>query len=1008
MAGQFEMKSVSRDLFSSACVAVLASATTPPAACAAEPAVTIALPAGPMQRSLVALATQADVKILFETEVVAGLSAPALQGRFTARQAAERLLAGSGVSVRQVRPGVLVLRTLGSSMNTPSALDPADGAAAAAPVSSTPDAVTVEEVVVGTHIRGGRDRAAPVVVLGREDIDRGGHGGIAEALAALPQTFTGAASDKTGAIGADTTGTNAGRATGINLRGLGADATLVLVNGRRMAGAGIMADFADISSLPLSAVERVDILLDGASALYGSDAVGGVVNVVMRDRYEGVETRARLGGATQGGLRQRQLAQTFGAAWTSGSLLLSAEYQRRDHVLGRDRDYTANADLRQFGGADHRLFYSQPGNVLGGNLAPAYAISGGQSGVGLTPASFLAGQVNLENENAVMDILPTQERTSVYVSATQAVTPRVSLNAEVRYSARRYTMLNLAPIATLTVTQANPYFVSPNGAASNTIAYSFQNETGASRNTGSVQSSNFAFGAKVDLPAGWRLDSYAAHGEELSRNRNTNLVSAPALNEALGTIADSPVSTFSAGRDGYFNPYIGQGRNRQAVLDFVTSGWDRRRTIGKLDIASATADGVLFHLPAGAMRMAAGVQVRKETLKTTGVTTANSLVPVAGFSRRGQRTVSAVFAELRAPLFGGEVQRPGLARLEVSAAVRREHYEGGLEATTPKFGLAWAPIEDLTFRATYGESFRAPSIGEVTDPQGASPVRLSNGAAPVLTLILTGGNPNLAPETAKSWTTGLEYTPLAHPGLRLSATLFKTRFENRIGRPAVNYLSTILTAPDLAPFRTFVTPATNAADLALVKAYLANASAAAQALYPAEAFGAVGDARYVNAGVFSVQGLDLTGSYRGRLGTDPLVFNANLSWLTHYRRKITTASRPVELAGLASYPADLRARLSATWTHGAFNTTAALNHTGDLHTEQGARRMAPLSTIDLQIQWSPEARSGPWRGTAVALTVQNLFDTDPPFYDAPQYVGYDAANYDPSGRVVALQLTKAW
>jgi len=999
-------------LLSGACVAVLALAAAPSSVLAAEPVVSITLPAGPMQKSLVTLATQADVKILFETDLVAGLNAPPLQGRFTAREAAERLLAGSRVSVEQVRPGLLVLRTLRSTVSTRPNYGDGEGASGAAvggaPLVATQDAVMVDEVVVGTHIRGGRDRTAPVILLGREEIDRGGYGSVADALAALPQTFSGTASDRTGAIGADTTGTNAGRATGVNLRGLGADATLVLVNGRRMAGAGIMADFADISSLPLSAVERVDVLLDGASALYGSDAVGGVVNVVMRDRYEGVETRARIGGATQGGLEQRQLAQTFGKAWTSGSLLLSAEYQRRDHVLGRDRAYTANADLREFGGPDHRLFYSQPGNVLNAALAPAYAIPSGQNGLGLTPGAFLPGQVNYENENAVMDILPTQERFSAYASATQEISPRVSLNAEIRYSDRRYTMLNLAPVATLTVSRANPYFVSPDGAASNSIAYSFQNETGASRNTGSVQSSNFALGAKIDLPAGWRIDSYAAHGEELSLNHNTGLVSAPALNEALGNVADSPVSAFSATRDGYFNPYIGQGRNNQAVLDFVTSGWDRRRTIGKLDIASVTADGTLFSLPAGAARLAVGAQVRQEALKTTGLSTSNSLTPVALLARHGERSVTAVFAEARVPLFGGDFQRPGLARLELSAAVRREHYEGGLQATTPKFGLAWAPVEDLTFRATYGESFRAPSIGEVTDPQGASPVRLTNGSVTVLTLILTGGNPNLRPETAKSWTTGFEYAPLAHPGLKLSGTLFETKFENRIGRPAVNYLSTILTAADLAPFRTLVSPTTSASDLALVKGYLAKASSTAQALYPPEAFGAIGDARYVNAGAFTVKGLDLTGSYRAHLGSDPLALNGNLSWLLDYRRKITAASAPVELAGLAGYPADLRVRVSATWTHGPFNTTASLNHIGDLSTERPGPRLAALTTADLQVQWSPDFRSGPWRGLAVALTVQNLFDKDPPFYDAPQYVGYDAANYDPTGRVVALQLTKAW
>lgn len=991
-------------LLSSVSLSVLALAA-PDLAIAKEPAVTIAVPAGPMQRSLVTVASQANVKILFPTELVAGLQAPALNGRFTPRQAVERLLAGSHVVVDEIRPGVLVLRAQGAPISTTGAST--DIASASEPLLASDAApVVVDEIVVGSHIRGPRDIASPVVTIGRDAIDKGGFGTIADALAALPQTFSGTASNRAGGVGADTTGNNAGRATGVNLRGLGADATLVLVNGRRMAGAGLMADFADISSLPLSAVERVDVLLDGASAVYGSDAVGGVVNVVMRDRWVGLETRARIGGATQGGLGQRQLAQTFGTAWDSGSLLLSAEYQRTNQVMGRDRAYTANADLRPFGGIDHRLFYSQPGNILVAN-APAYAIPGGQNGTALTPGSFLAGQVNYQNQNEVAGILPEQERFAVYASASQDLSAHVSLNAEARFSNRRYAHWNLAPIAALTVTRANPYFVSPNGAASNTIGYSFQNETGASRGVGRVRSTNFSLGAKVNLPAGWRLDAYAGHGEELTRGGASGLVNSAALNEALGNTADSPLSSYSASRDGYFNPYIGQGANARAILDFIVSGWDRRRTLGKLDIVNASADGALFTLPAGAVRLAVGAQARREFLKMYGVSTSSSLTPVALAPRRGERTVHAVFGEARVPIFGGDFKRPGLAKLELSAAVRFEDYGGGVNSTVPKFGLAWAPVEDLTLRATYGESFRAPSIGQLTDAPGATPVNLSNGSRNVLTLILIGGNPSLAPETAKSWTGGFEYAPLAHPSLRLSGTLFRTEFEGRIGRPAINYLSTILTASDLAPFRTLVSPVSNSADLALVKSYLASASAAAQALYPAEAYGAIGDARYVNAGAFTVQGVDLTAAYRFDLGEDRLDLTGNLSWLLKYQRKVTAASTSAELAGMPGFPADLRARASATWTHQAFATTLTLNHIGDLHTDTG-RRMAPMTTADLQLRWTSSAKAGPWRGMAVSLTVQNLFDKDPPFYDAPQIVGFDATNYDPSGRVVALQLTKAW
>ncbi|MBI1686790.1 TonB-dependent receptor [Caulobacter hibisci] len=984
-------------------------------AAAADKSLEITSPKGPLGPAIVRLAELYDIRVMAPTELVAGRFAPAIRGRYTAREAIDRLLLGSGLETFQAAAGVLVVRPVRLPVSiqrsvsgagpikaddAPLALQPADLVAA-------DDVTALEEIVVGTHLRGGRERASPVVTLGQADIDRGGYISVGDALMALPQTFGGTASDRTNAIGADATGTNAGRSTGVNLRGLGADATLVLVNGRRMAGAGIMADFSDVAGLPLAAVERIEVLLDGASALYGSDAVGGVVNIVMRDRFEGLETRARLGAATQGGLAQRQLSQTYGKAWSTGSMVASAEYQRTGNVRAADRAYLANADLREFGGADHRLYYAQPANILGSNYLPAYAIPAGQSGTALTPSSFTTGPFNYTNQNAVMDALPSQERFGLYLAGKQALGERVTLDGEIRYSDRRYSLWNLAPLATLTVTSANPYFVSPTGASSHLIAYDFQNETGASKNTGSVQSRNYVLGAKVVLPADWRLDAYAVHGEEISLNRNTGLVNSAALNEALGNTADSPLSSYSASRDGYFNPFIGQGRNSQAVLDFVVSGWDTRRTIGQLDTASVTADGALFKLPAGSVRLALGAQVRTETLKTTGVTTSTSLTPIAGFTRRGERTVKAAFAEARVPLFGPDFRRTGFERLELSAAVRHEAYEGGMAATTPKVGVAWAPVEPLTLRATYGESFRAPSIGQLTDAQGATPVRLSNGATSVLTLILYGGNPSLKPETAKSWTAGFDFAPQSRPQLRLSGTVFETKFENRIGRPAINYLATILTASDLAPFRTYVSPATNAADLALVKSYLTNASAAAQALYTPEAYGAIGDARYVNAGSFTVSGVDLTGSWRTTVREDPLTFSGNVSWLTAYKRKVTQTSTAVELAGLAGYPADLRARLSAAWTHGEVTTTLSANHTGDLHTETG-RRMASLTTFDLQAQWTPKASQGAWRGTSVALTVTNLLDKDPPFYDSPQYVGYDPANYDPSGRVVALQLTKAW
>jgi len=986
-----------------------------------EAVVSVDTPAGALSRALITLADQAKVKIFFPTELVAGRTVPALKGRFTTRQALDQLLRGANLTVQSAGPGVLVLqRASHDAPVTPTSAVRAKNLVGqeSAPSPLKPqrtitetETTQVSEIVVGSHIRGVKDGPSPVVVLSRDELDRAGYATVADALTAQPQAFGGTTSDDTGSTGADPTTTNGSKATGINLRGLGADATLVLINGRRMAGAGLMGDFADTSAIPMAAVARIEVLLDGASALYGSDAVGGVVNVVLRDRFEGAETRLRIGGSTRGDLGQRQIAQTYGRDWSTGSLLLSAEYQRRDMLAGSRRSFTANADLRALGGTDHRTYYG--GTILtidpvSFSLVPTYAIPAGQAGVALKPSDFVAGTQNMLNYRQPMTLLPTQERGSLYIALNQEIGSRITLTADARYSDRRYTAFGIASQTALTVTKANPYFVSPTGASSHYIAYSFANEAGGLKSTGDVQSRGLSIGAKIDLPAQWRLDAYALHAEELALTRSTNELNTGYLNEALGNTADNPATAYKASVDGYFNPFIGAGRNTQSVLDFVMSGFEERRTVGRLETISATADGPLWQLPAGAVRLALGAQLRTETLKTIGINVTNGVAPQTGFSRYGDRTVSALFVEARAPLFGESFHRPGLERVDLSAALRREHYEGGETSTVPKLGLVWGPTRALNIKATYGKSFRAPSLGELTDPQRVTPVNVAAGnGTTLLTLLKYGGNPDLLPERATSWTSGIEYASPDHPELRLSATYFDTNFKQRIGQPAIANLSTVLTAPDLSPFRQYIDPINNPTDLALIKSLLTLGSASVQGLYPAAAYRAIADARYVNTGAFRVRGVDFNGTWGTTAFGDPLTVTGSVSWLLSYQRKTTQAAQAVELAGTAEYPADLRGRLGATWTHGAWAVTGAANYVSRLTTSTGDH-VSAQTTFDAALQWTIPAKAGALKGVVAAVTVQNLFDKDPPFYDSPVGVGYDPANYEPNGRVVALQLTKAW
>lgn len=1005
------MKPVLGDLLSGACVAVLAAAAVAPSyALAAEPVITFNLPAGPMQASLVALARQADIKILFESDLVAALSAAPLQGRFTAREAAERLLAGSRISVEQVRPGVLVLRAAGLRVGEATGAPIEALELAQASASAIDDDNTVAEVVVGSHIRGVSDGPSPVVILNRNDMDRGGYASIGEALTSMTQSFGGTASEDSVSSGADPTGSNVSRGTGVDLRGLGADATLVLFNGRRMSGAGYYGDFADVSSIPFAAVGRVEVLLDGASALYGADAVGGVVDIRLRTDLDGGETRASGATATRGGYDRYLFSQALGKTWSSGRLLAAYEYTRNSRLRATDRPYTGYADLRPLGGSDwRRSTFTAPANILrpdaSGSYVPAYAVPAGQDGVGLTPADFVLGSANLENQRATIDVLPRSTRHSVVVSAAQDVGP-VAFSGDLRYAHRDTANSNLPPSATVIVTAANPFFVSPTGQPFERLGYSFSREIGGVSNPVMSESLGVSLAADAHLPAGWKASLYGTYAQELTISHGSHQVNVTRLAEALGTAPDSPLTSFSATRDGYFNPFIGEGSNPAAVLDFVLSGWDLSKFRSEIRSANVAFDGPLFDLPGGTVRLAVGGQLRREELRTGGASFFFAYAPTAKATRRYSRDVKSAYGELNIPIIGAANPLPLVKRLELSLAGRVESYDDVGSTANPKVGVVWEPGNGFKVKGSYGTSFRAPSLPELQSPFTISPLELSYGAGDVPTLFFQGGNAALKPETAKSWTAGLTYSPPSKPALTLGLSAYRTRFTNRIASPVISGIGQALTAPDLAPFRTFVSPATSAADRAKVQGLMDSPNALNTDIYDVTDYRAIVEARNVNTGSLEVQGLDATAAYQTTLLGDPLALNASLSWLTRYKRRTTPTSVETELSGHTGFPADLRARLTATWTHGDYGATAGLNHVGDSTTDTG-RRVKPWTTIDAQLRWQPKSLLGV-DGLTWSLNVQNLLDEGPPFYDNPLAIGYDPANADPLGRMVTLQLTKAW
>ncbi|MET3836181.1 outer membrane receptor protein involved in Fe transport [Brevundimonas sp. UYEF29] len=970
-------------------MALVAGAVSISVAASAQDAREFAIPPGSLGDALNLFAAQSDQQIMFSGDLVAGLRTDGLRGRHIPSDALGHLLRGSGLMWSETRPGVIYLRR-----GSPRA-------------QAAGEAVTALEdvIVTGTLLRTSGQLASPLVTLSRDDLDRRAAGTVAEALIALPQNYAGASTPISQAALSDTGGSNNVFATGVNLRGLGPASTLVLVNGRRLAGTGSRAEFADISALPSAAVERVDVLLDGASALYGADAVAGVVNVIMRRSFDGHESRVRAS-AAKGGAEDVQASHIVGGGWSSGAAYLSYEYQSAKAFSTSDRPYTANGDLRPFGGTDHRGFYSAPGNIVAFNPATSsygvqYAIRPNASGSVQGPADFVAGETNRQSGMLGVDLLPELQRHSAYGRVSQSLGDRVELTADVRYSLRTTDLATAPSAGIFTVTRANPWFVSPTGAASHTVAYSFVRDIGPARSHTESESLGATLGVRVDLSADWSAEAYLAEATEKADFGNSNRVNSRYLAEALGAIPDDPATPYRAAVDGYFNLFSQGGANSRAVLDFIASGYGEVHNRSRSRSANILVQGPLTRLPGGDLSVAIGAQLRDERFDTRGLTFLSGAAPLPFSSPRAERSISAAFVEARIPIVGPDNARPGIRRLDLSVAGRIEDYDDFGTTTNPKIGLVWSPLEAIVVRSSWGTSFRAGALAQLFDAPGVSPTFLDRAdGSEALILMVYGGNADLKPETSETFTAGIDFRP--RDGTSLSLNYFDTRFEDRIAQPVNANFRGALVDPTLRPFVTFVDPANRPADRALIEAYAGVPGYST--LFPVEAYGALVDTRWVNTGSVRIRGLDVTARSGWSVGDGRVMAETNLSWILDYENQTTPTAIVEEVAGLIGYPAELRARTGLTWSRGGVQAGAYWNHVAGQKDRLGAQIDA-WDTVDARLAWSP-GRDGD--GLQIELAVQNLTDEDPPFYDASTGLGFDPGQANPLGRVVSLQLTRRW
>ncbi|WBS00695.1 TonB-dependent receptor [Pseudoduganella sp. SL102] len=860
---------------------------------------------------------------------------------------------------------------------------PSEPAAAAAPQK-------IQEVVVtGSSIRGVGAVGSPALSLGRDAIAASGATNSSDIARTLPQVIS-LGADESRLSGAQDASANTTRTSGINLRGIGNEATLLLVNGRRVAASGVVKSLSDPNQIPAAAIQRMEVVLDGASAIYGSDAVAGVVNIITRSNTDTAETSVRYGHAD--GMNHKIFSQTFGKTWDEGSVFVAYEHNDRGSLSASARPFFSN-DLRRYGGTDQRSTQSAPGNVLIGTTI--YPIPAGQNGVNLTPAQLVAGTGNRFDAGAFGDYLPSQKRDTVYGNAFHRFNDRLEVFYEGLYSERDYNQV-VAPVGSnLTVPSTSPYFVRPAGAppaTSQTVAYRFLFDDVDLNLGGTEKNTLNTVGLTYSFDNGWQANSSLTYGRTKGFVHRVGLINTRALGVAIADGSLNPFSAVAGSNPGF--PGVVAYREQNAI---------------NTEAAFAVKlDGPLFTIAGGDVRLAVGTEARHVEFEQGLLQNVTTPTPTPAFSElQNSRQVKSVYSELFVPLIGSANATPWARRLELSLAARYERYSDFGSTTNPKVGVRWAVNDKFSLNTTYGTSFRAPSLVDnlgslsslsltnifvqnFTDPTAPGGVRRG--------ILVNGGNPDLKPEEAKTWSFGLDIKPVR--GWNLTASYYKINYTDRID----------------------VVPGAVLAEEALFATYIQrNPSAATvNALYaspnlqsPPEAPGNIGvivDGRRSNLGSLRQQGLDLDSRYTFNNAYGNWLVGFNVAKILKLERSNVPGRPFVDAVDTLGNPISLRMRANLGWKTGNWSASVFANYTGD-YTNTALvpnTRVPSQTTTDLTVSYAFDkgARYG-LGGVIVSANALNVFDRQPPVVINGQSA-WDSQIASAVGRFVSLSLTKKW
>jgi len=891
--------------------------------------------------------------------------------------------------------------------------------------------------ITGSRIRQASvESAQPVVALNRAEIEKKGYVNVADIL----QDVTAAGAPSMSRANSLESGRDFGGMY-VSLRNLGPERSLVLIDGRRMGVSA--AGYSDLASIPSSIVDRVEVLTDGASALYGSDAIAGVVNIITRKNFDGAEVNAYVGQYSEGDGQKTSYSATFGKTFDRGWVTVGGEYSDEDPILGGAREFTAYPN-----GPRH------PTDGLSGVTPWGYATVDGKNlsvGPGGDPTvlgNFVpADKANDANTKTNMSLLTGLQRKSVFANGGFSINDNLRLVADALYTEREstkqlagYPYQSTGGRALLSKDSAfNPF--------GRDVAFAHRTEELPRGTENNLTTKRASVGVEGSFETGsrywdWNV-SYMYNRNEGERigtgsmyQPNVNQSVGPSFIDGQGVAHCGSVGNVIAGCTPW-NPlapmgYTGPGAlGNQDVQDYLfTRFTDKMQSTTK--VASANISGSLFSLSAGDIMGAMGIEHRSEEASYDPdlMVRNGQIAGTSGQPTRGDYALNEAYLELQVPLLADMA----FAReLSLDVAGRYSDYNNFGSTTNTKFGLKWKPIDSLLVRATYGTGFRAPTVENLyggtvttrdsyTDPcdttfgaaannaqvqarcrAGGVPANFRQLAAdgnPATvpgqqggTDFTSGSNEALKPETAKTWTVGLVYSPEFVSGLDLSLDWWKIRINDVIvGESATDMLN---------------------------QCYVQGVDAACNRFTRSRSGKTIGqvsalDRTLLNAGYQETAGYDIAVRYRlPELAIGKFSVSWNTTYVDYLERKNDNAeTTPVRQ--YAGWEGNFRVRsnLNLDWQYGnlglgwtaryyssmqencAYATECSNPGFSSPYTgNQGINKVGSNTFHDIQMRYIL-----PWNGT-VSMGINNVFDHQGPImYSQPNssftyYGGFDIGRY---------------